>query len=165
MMITMKTSLIAETSGLGDWAAAYEKAHALVSQMTLEEKANLTVGYPPPNRCSGVTGSAMRVGFPGFCTTGAGNGIRQTDFVNGWPAAISIGASFNKNLTYLRAVQMGGEFRAKGSSLAGGPVVGPLGRMERHGRNWESFSNDCKLVSWGAPPGGGDLLKMIWERC
>jgi beta-glucosidase len=39
---------------------------------------------------------------------------------------------------------MGGEFRAKGSNLAGGPVVGPLGRVPLHGRNWESFSSDRK---------------------
>lgn len=31
-------------SGLGDWGAAYEKAHAFVSQLTLLEKVNLTTG-------------------------------------------------------------------------------------------------------------------------
>lgn len=30
--------------GLGDWASAYEKAKAFVSQLTLEEKVNLTTG-------------------------------------------------------------------------------------------------------------------------
>lgn len=32
------------SSGKGDWAAAHEKAVALVSQLTLEEKVNLTTG-------------------------------------------------------------------------------------------------------------------------
>ncbi|RYP91459.1 hypothetical protein DL770_002398 [Monosporascus sp. CRB-9-2] len=130
----------------GPWAEARAKAGALVSQMTLEEMANITVGYPPPNRCSGLTGSVPRLNWPGICTTGAGNGIRQTDFVNGWPAAIGAGASFNKNLTHARGVHMGREFRAKGSNLAGGPVVGPLGRIALHGRNWEGFSNDPYLA-------------------
>ncbi|RYP42411.1 hypothetical protein DL767_000333 [Monosporascus sp. MG133] len=85
--------------------------------------------------------SVPRLNWPGICTTGAGNGIRQTDFVNGWPAAIGVGASFNKNLTRARGVHMGREFRANGSNLAGGPVVGPLGRIALHGRNWEGFSN------------------------
>lgn len=31
-------------TGAGDWAAAYEKATAMVSQMTLEEKVNITTG-------------------------------------------------------------------------------------------------------------------------
>ena len=31
-------------SGSGDWAAAYEKARAFVSQLTLLEKVNLTTG-------------------------------------------------------------------------------------------------------------------------
>lgn len=136
---------IAETPSDGPWADAHAKATEMVSKMTLEEKVNITVGYTPRNRCSGATGTALRVGFPGICTTGAGNGIRQTDFVNGWPSAISIGASFNKDLVYKRAVQMGNEFRTKGSHLAGGPVVGPLGRVPLHGRNWESFSSDRKL--------------------
>ena len=31
-------------TGLGDWAAAYAKAEAFVSQLTLTEKVNLTTG-------------------------------------------------------------------------------------------------------------------------
>ena len=30
--------------GTGDWAEAYQKAHAFVSQLTLLEKVNLTTG-------------------------------------------------------------------------------------------------------------------------
>jgi len=130
----------------GPWAKSNRDAVALVSKMTLEEMANITVGYPPTNRCSGQTGSVPRLNWPGICTTGAGNGIRQTDFVNGWAAAIAIGASFNQELTHARGVHMGKEFRAKGSNLAGGPVVGPLGRVALHGRNWEGFSNYRKLL-------------------
>ncbi|KAF2176435.1 glycoside hydrolase family 3 protein [Zopfia rhizophila CBS 207.26] len=105
---------------LDPWAEAYAKAQALVGQMTIEEKANITVGRTPNNRCSGVTGSVPRLAWPGICMTGAGNGIRQTDF-------------------------MGGETKAKGLNLLGGPVMGPLGRMARHGRNWEGFSSDPYL--------------------
>lgn len=114
--------------------------------MTLEEMANITVGYPPSNRCSGLTGSVPRLDWPGICTTGAGNGIRQTDFVNGWAAAINLGASFNKDLAHARGVHMGREFGVKGSNLAGGPVIGPLGRVALHGRNWEGFSNDRTCI-------------------
>ena len=40
---------------------------------------------------------------------------------------------------------MGGEFRTKGVNVMLGPVVGPLGRVARGGRNWEGFSNDPYL--------------------
>lgn len=40
---------------------------------------------------------------------------------------------------------MGGEFRTKGANVALGPVVGPLGRVAKGGRNWEGFSNDPYL--------------------
>ncbi|KAK3068509.1 hypothetical protein LTR53_013863 [Teratosphaeriaceae sp. CCFEE 6253] len=40
---------------------------------------------------------------------------------------------------------MGEEFKNKGVSVALGPVVGPLGKLARGGRNWEGFSNDPYL--------------------
>ena len=110
--------------------------------MTLEEKANITVGYTPDTGCSGVTGSVTRLNWPGICLSDAGNGVRNTDLVNGWPSGIHVGASWNRNLAYQRALQMGGEFKTKGVHVALGPVVGPLGRVSESGRNWEGFSND-----------------------
>ncbi|SRR6266536_3011527 len=129
-------------SGTGSWAAAYAKAVALVSQMTLEEKANITVGYPHSTGCSGETGSVPRLDWPGLCLSDAGNGLRGTDFVNGWPSGLHVGASWNRDLAYNRALRMGGEFKTKGVNVALGPVVGPLGRVARGGRNWEGISND-----------------------
>lgn len=128
--------------GNGTWATAYAKAVALVSQMTLEEQANITVGYASSTGCSGTTGSVPRLGWAGLCLSDAGNGLRSTDFVNGWPSGLHVGASWNRNLTYNRALQMGGEFKTKGVNVALGPVVGPLGRMAESGRNWEGISND-----------------------
>ena len=40
---------------------------------------------------------------------------------------------------------MGAEFKGKGSHVALGPVVGPLGRSPFGGRNWEGFSPDSYL--------------------
>lgn len=65
--------------------------------------------------------------------------------MNGYPSGLHVGASWNKNLAYQRARYMGGEFRAKGASVALGPVVGPLGRVALGGRNWEGFSVDPYL--------------------
>lgn len=111
-----------QIQGLGDWAAAYNQAQAFVAQLTIEEKTNLTGGYAGENGCSGNIYAIDRLGFPGLCVTDAGNGVRATDFVNGYASGIHVGASWNKGLTYRRGVDMGGEFRAKGVNLQLGPV-------------------------------------------
>ncbi|KAK5082100.1 hypothetical protein LTS08_001722 [Lithohypha guttulata] len=132
-------------TGLGNWAAAFSQAQAFVAQLTIEEKTNLTGGYAGNNGCSGNIYAIPRLGFPGLCVTDAGQGVRATDFVNGYASGIHVGASWNKQLTYQRGVDMGGEFRAKGVNIQLGPVVGPLGRVAEGGRNWEGFSNDPYL--------------------
>lgn len=135
-----------ETQGLGDWASAYSQAKAFVAQLNIEEKTNLTGGYAAPNGCSGNIYAIERLNFPGLCVTDAGNGVRATDFVNGYASGVHVGASWNRNLTYTRGVDMGGEFRTKGINIQLGPVIGPLGRIAEGGRNWEGFSNDPYLA-------------------
>ena len=63
--------------------------------------------------------------------------MRGTDGVNGYPSGVHVGASWNKQLTSARAQYMGAEFKRKGVNVALGPVVGPIGRIARMGRNWE----------------------------
>lgn len=114
--------------------------------MTLEEMNNITLGIRDGNNgCVGVSGSAPRVGFPGYCLHDAGNGVRGTDGVNAYASGLSVGASWNATLAYERAQYMGAEFKKKGVNVALGPVVGPLGRMAANGRNWEAFAADPYL--------------------
>ena len=80
-----------------------------------------------------------------MCLQDSGNGVRATDGVNGYPAGISIGASWNRNIALSRAQYMGREFKGKGVNMILGPVIGPLGRIAEGGRNWEGFSNDPYL--------------------
>ncbi|KAL5611744.1 hypothetical protein BROUX41_000681 [Berkeleyomyces rouxiae] len=114
--------------------------------MTLEERISLTSGIPSPNGCVGWIAPIERVGFPGLCTDDAGNGLRNADFVSAWPSGVHVGASWNRNLSYLRAYGMGDEFRRKGVNLLLGPVVGPMGRISRGGRNWEGIAVDPYLA-------------------
>ena len=44
-------------------------------------------------------------------------GVRATDLVSSYPSAVHAGASWDKNLTYERALYMGYEFKAKGGKL------------------------------------------------
>lgn len=132
-------------TGTGDWADAYAQAQAIVAQLSLEEKVNLTGGITADSSCSGIIPPISRVNFPGLCLSDAGNGVRTTNLVTSWTSGISVGASWNRELARRRAVGMGNEFRAKGVNIALGPVVGPLGRIASGGRNWEGFSNDPYL--------------------
>jgi beta-glucosidase len=133
-------------NGTGEWSEAYDKARALLADMSNEEKNNITYGFATTNNsCGGMSGSAPRVEFPGLCLQDAENGVRGTDMVNGYPSALHVGASWNRDLTYARGLHMGAEFKAKGVSVALGPVAGPLGKIPRGGRNWEGFTNDPYL--------------------
>jgi len=70
-------------NGDGDWAGAYEKAIALVKQLTLEEKVNLTTGTGwELDRCVGQTGSIPRLGLRALCLQDSPTGVRDTDFVS-----------------------------------------------------------------------------------
>ncbi|KAL5362002.1 putative beta-glucosidase M [Aspergillus floccosus] len=134
-----------EGTGTGSWAVAYQKARAFVSQLTPEEKVNLTAGVTAETGCSGTISAIPRLNFPGLCVSDAGNGLRGTDYVNSWPSGVHAGASWNKKLARQRAFHMGTEFHKKGVHVLLGPVVGPLGRVVEGGRNWEGFSNDPYL--------------------
>lgn len=106
---------------------------------------SLTGGVSSTTGCSGTIAAIERLGFPGLCLSDAGNGLRSADYVTAWASGWSVGASFNRDLAHGRAVGMAGEFRRKGSNIALGPVVGPLGRVVVNGRNWEGFATDPYL--------------------
>lgn len=66
-----------------------------------------------------------------------------------FPAGITAGATFNKDLMYQRGLALGAEARGKGVNIQLGPTVGPLGRKPRGGRNWEGFGADPVLQAVG----------------
>ncbi|KAK1091396.1 hypothetical protein LTR48_006369, partial [Friedmanniomyces endolithicus] len=132
--------------GAGNWSAAYERARAMVGNMSLEEMNNVTLGVvDTTSGCVGVSGSAPQHGFPGLCFHDAGNGVRNTDGANAYASGLHIGASWNATLAYERAQYMGAEFKRKGVNVALGPVVGPIGRIAEGGRNFEAFAADPYL--------------------
>ena len=96
-----------EVSKNGLFAESVAKARQLVSQMTLEEKVNITGGVTnPSNGCGGNIPAVPRVGFPGLCLQDGPAGVRGTDFVNGYAAGIHTGAryvSHNFNTLYMKS--------------------------------------------------------------
>ena len=132
------------------WKASYAKAAILVANMTLAEKVNITSGTGfLMGRCTGNTGPAPRLGFPSICLQDSALGVARTDHSTAFPAGITTGATFNKQLMLARGTAIGAEARGKGVNIQLGPAVGPLGRKPRGGRNWESFGVDPVLQAWG----------------
>lgn len=120
--------------GLGDWEAAYQKAQAFVSQLTLLEKVNLTTGTGwQSDHCVGNTGGVPRLNFTGICNQDSPLGVRFADYVSAFPSGGTIAAAWDRGEWYLRGYQMGSEHRAKGVDVQLGPVVGPLGRNPKGG--------------------------------
>ncbi|KAK1976064.1 glycosyl hydrolase family 3 N terminal domain-containing protein [Colletotrichum cereale] len=129
------------------WASAYQRAKSLAAQMTVEELANFTRGWP--GLCTGNTGSVPRLGVKPICLQDGPDGVRGQEFVSAFPAGIHLGATWDRNLSHAYGVALGAEFRGKGINVGLGPVGGPLGRIARGGRNWEGLSNDPYLSSAG----------------
>ncbi|TIA27769.1 putative beta-glucosidase, partial [Aureobasidium pullulans] len=134
-------------SGAGFWTWSYLQAKVLVAQMTVPEKNTIVYGSSSTEGCSGFSGSVPRLGFPGLCLNDAESGVRNTTYTNGYPAQLHLGASWNRSLAYDRGYYIGREFKAKGVNVALGPVIGPMGRVAKGGRNWEGFSNDPYLAA------------------
>lgn len=129
------------------WAAAYSKARSIVSQLTLEEKVNVTGGFS--GACVGNTGAVTRLGIKPMCFADAPDGIRGQEFVSSFPGGIHVASTWDRTLMYEVGAALGEEYRGKGVNVILGPVSGPLGRMARGGRNWEGLSNDPFLAGAG----------------
>ena len=114
--------------------------------MSLVDKVNITTGTGwAQDLCVGVTGAVPSVGFPPLCLQDGPLGIRFSDHSTAFPAGITVGATWNRDLMYRRGRAHGKEARLKGVNVILGPAMGPLGKMPAAGRNWEGFGSDPVL--------------------
>jgi len=128
------------------WAESYKKASELVAKMTLPEKINITTGTGwSMGPAVGNTGPAINVGFPSLALQDGPLGIRFADNATAFPAGVTVGATWNKDLMYQWGNAHAIEARKKGINAILGPCIGPLGRMPAGGRNWEGFGADPYL--------------------
>ncbi|KAF4122890.1 beta-glucosidase [Geosmithia morbida] len=131
---------------LKEWESSYQKASELVSKMTLPEKVNITTGTGwKMGPAVGNTGPALGVGFPSLALQDGPLGIRLADNITAFPAGVTVGATWNRELMYDRGKAHGLEARAKGINVILGPSVGAFGRIPAGGRNWEGFGPDPYL--------------------
>ncbi len=131
---------------LTPWEESYRKAATMVSKMSLTEKVNITTGTGwSQDLCVGNTAPANSAGFPPLCLQDGPLGIRFADHATAWPAGVTVGATWSRDLMYKRGKALGLEHRLKGVNVLLGPSMGPLGRMPAGGRNWEGFGADPVL--------------------
>ena len=143
------------------WEESYKKAEPMVRKMSLVEKVNVTTGTGwSQNLCVGNTGPANNVGFPMLCLQDGPLGIRFADHATAFPAGVTVGATWNRDLMYRRGKAQGLEMRLKGVNVLLGPSMGPLGRMPAGGRNWEGFGADPVLQGVAA----AQVIKGIQEE-
>ncbi|KAF2643762.1 avenacinase [Massarina eburnea CBS 473.64] len=130
-------------TGAGGWDDALEKSRVFLSQLSLEEKSQMVTGTPGP--CVGNIAPIPHLNFSGLCLQDGPLAIRQAVYASVFPAQLTAAASWDRELTRARGVQIAQEFKGKGSHVILGPVVGPIGRSPFGGRNWEGFSPDAYL--------------------
>lgn len=129
-----------------NWHESYKKASRMVEKMTLAEKVNITTGTGwRMGLAVGNTGPATHVGFPALALQDGPLGIRFADNATAFPAGVTVGATWDRELMYARGSAHGEEARRKGINVLLGPSVGPLGRAPAGGRNWEGFGADPYL--------------------
>ncbi|RPA99487.1 glycoside hydrolase [Choiromyces venosus 120613-1] len=136
------------------WDQSYILAKTFVDQLTTAEKVVLTTGTGISlGLCSGNTDDIPRLGFWELCLQDGPVGGRGTDKVSVFPAGVTVGATWDRELMYLRSRAMGVENRLKGVNVALAPVAGALGRLMSApavaGRGWEGFGPDPYLAGVG----------------
>ncbi|KAI7881482.1 hypothetical protein K492DRAFT_128866 [Lichtheimia hyalospora FSU 10163] len=132
-------------NGVLSWDEAYTKAKKLVSQMSLEERVNITTGTGnEQGPCEGNTAAASNL-FPALCLNDGPTGLRRAHNVSQFVAGINAAASWDRELTRQRGAEMGREFRAKGVNVILGPGMNMM-RTPRAGRNWEFAGEDPYLT-------------------
>ncbi|KIX10303.1 uncharacterized protein Z518_01385 [Rhinocladiella mackenziei CBS 650.93] len=131
---------------LSSWRESYDKARQMVERMSLAEKVNITTGTGwAMDLCVGNTAPAVDVGFPGLCLQDGPLGIRFSDHATSFPAGITVGATWNRDLMRKRGAAHGRQAKLKGVHVLLGPAMGPLGRNPAGGRVWEGFGSDPVL--------------------
>ncbi|KAK2055696.1 glycosyl hydrolase family 3 N terminal domain-containing protein [Colletotrichum caudatum] len=144
-----------------NWVESYKKAAEMVSRMTLLEKVNVTTGTGwMMGLAVGTTGPAVHVGFPQLQLQDGPLGIRFADNSTAFPAGVTVGATWSRELMYERGKAHGQEARGKGINVLLGPCVGPLGRLPAGGRNWEGFGADPYLQGIAA----AETIKGIQDQ-
>jgi len=131
-----------------------EKIHALIGQMTMQEKVSLLHG----NSKFYVSG-IKRLGIPEWALSDGPHGVRAEINRDNWayagwtndsstcfPPGTALAASWNPKLAYKRGIVLGEEARYRKKDILLGPGINII-RSPLCGRNFEYMSEDPLLIS------------------
>ncbi|KAL9550982.1 hypothetical protein MBANPS3_004484 [Mucor bainieri] len=128
------------------WDDAYEKADALVGQMSLEQKIGISTGAGwGKGACVGNTHAVTKPSFPSLCLQDSPLGVRSASNVTSGVSGINAAASFDKDAILARGEYMGREFYGKGVHVQLGPGMNFM-RSPEGGRGFESGGEDPFLT-------------------
>jgi beta-glucosidase-like glycosyl hydrolase len=141
------------------------RVEALLSQLTLDEKASLTAGadlwHTPP---------IARLGLPALVLSDGPSGARGTSLAEGpssasFPCGTAIAATWNVELVERVGAAIAEDARTKGANVLLGPTMNlhrrrsvggtssatPRTRTSRRGPRWPSFAA-CRAAAWRPAP-------------
>ena len=99
-----------------------ERAHALTNKLSLQEKISLVHGIP--GDYVGNTPSITRLSVPALHEQDGPQGVGdEVTQVTCWPSAMTVVASWDRELMRMYGKGMGKEQRGKGSNIMLGPMV------------------------------------------
>eukprot|EP01105_Mastigella_eilhardi_P025343 TRINITY_DN6875_c0_g2_i1.p1 TRINITY_DN6875_c0_g2~~TRINITY_DN6875_c0_g2_i1.p1 ORF type:complete len:674 (+),score=207.20 TRINITY_DN6875_c0_g2_i1:12-2033(+) len=122
-----------------------ERAQALLSQMTLDEKLAMLHGYS--GSYVGNVNANERLGIPALHLEdgpqGVADGVKDTTC---WPSVLTVVAAWDRSLLYAYSAAMAQEQRIKGTNIMLGPMNN-IARVPVGGRNFESTGEDPYLAA------------------
>ncbi|KAF2687644.1 glycoside hydrolase family 3 protein [Lentithecium fluviatile CBS 122367] len=134
--------LSADPETLGNWADAYSKAKAFVSQLTNAQKVSIiTAGDFTTN-----SSSASNISWTAYTSKDAFAGMNNQFFVSGFTETNAVAMTWDPEFVHEMGKASGDEFYGMGYTLIAGPEGGPLGRTPWGGRSAEAFSPDPYLT-------------------
>jgi beta-glucosidase len=117
-----------------------ERAEALLSQMTTEEKVHMLHGtLLRKDNYVGFVAQNERLGIPALRLNDGPQGFRDEEHpgsTTAWPAGLSVASTFDNKLAYAWGEAMGNEFAGKGANVFLGPGMN-VARVPVNGRNFE----------------------------
>ncbi|HYQ01135.1 MAG TPA: glycoside hydrolase family 3 C-terminal domain-containing protein [Polyangiaceae bacterium] len=123
-------------------AAAQSRAAALLATLSQTQKLTLIRG-----NSGNYVGNVAAVGsIPALTLQDGPAGVRYFSGVTGFPAPITLAASWDRELVESWGTAMGAEHRGKGVMIALGPMMN-LARVPAGGRNFEGFGEDPYLAA------------------
>lgn len=117
-----------------------KRVEDLLSRMTLEEKVDIVGGNDFKSK------SNIRLGIPAMVMTDGPLGPNAKGHSTNYSAMINLAATFNTDLMYRVAEQIGEETRIMGRNMLLGPCIN-IARVPHGGRTFEGFGEDPYLMS------------------